>query len=465
MSDTSSPPSDSSFSQVNPAEVGKTFNKEAADWLKGNWKGTDFEAKKIYTFNQTGNILYSTTVKTTPESVPIQELSFPPDVKLEFDQVAVFMASLTKALANSWTGHYAKDGQKIMHSTYDLDAIRRAIDKSGLWVQVAEEDVSHKWMDGETDISKELISAVVGLETGGGCAAITSMASAMGKAAKAHGDDNANSADGAPDWVEFGGRYEKKTSNLAQLIFVCENIFGSAHISLVVVSMIQSACSIAYSAGPCIKGTCNKFSLDMHKDTYMWVNPKTIAARSLEILKGMEDHTELRVVDHLKHFIENDADPYNPEATTITDEVQLRMMQFALGNYQSALEKQRKNGVKKGEDKLAESYEGESLEDGVTMINWAVERGAGYDGAWARWYDMQQNQENPPSKFKVNVQDFITKLKKDMADKENARKKIQDLKKQFNDAMGTSAQPDRPNPPQDDDKKDPHDDKKEEEHK
>ena len=114
------------------------------------------EAKKYYTFNETGNIMMATTDDTDQE---IQQ-----SVRDVFAEVAVFFAAMTRAISTTPN----PDDHGKPYSIYNYSALERVIDGSGLFVHVTEEDVEYKSSSWGAEFSKELIEALLGLATGAG---------------------------------------------------------------------------------------------------------------------------------------------------------------------------------------------------------------------------------------------------------------------------------------------------------
>ena len=272
-------------------------------------------AKKQYVFNETGNVMMSTTDFSNEQ---IQE-----SVQKCFAEVQVFFAAMTKALelkavgdwdkieaqANTlWTGADtpAKREQAIQairelsierspfyhkipvtpagsalrsyqkehnYSLYDYSSLKRVIDSSGCFIQVNEEDLNMNQFKGGANFSKDLLEAVLGLATGGGELAFAqAMVNSVGKA----GFNLAYASD-------------HKDTRVGNIIFVCEYLMGMPVISAIVIT----ACSIenkqTFQFGPCFKESTTNMSLSIHKDTYTFVTPSYIKEFSGDIISGIED--------------------------------------------------------------------------------------------------------------------------------------------------------------------------------
>ena len=112
------------------------------------------ELKKGFVFNETGNIMMS----TTDFSNPVIEQS----VRNVFQEVAVFFAGMTKALestAVSGSSALIDTESGMNYSLYDYAAMKKIIDSSGCFIQVNEEDVDFHSDSFGMDFSKELVEA------------------------------------------------------------------------------------------------------------------------------------------------------------------------------------------------------------------------------------------------------------------------------------------------------------------
>ena len=93
------------------------------------------ELKKGFVFNETGNIMMSTTATG---SNPIIES----DVQKCFAEVSVFFAAMTRALeraAISGMTGVDRDGNSYNYSMYDYESMKKIIDNSGCFIQVNED--------------------------------------------------------------------------------------------------------------------------------------------------------------------------------------------------------------------------------------------------------------------------------------------------------------------------------------
>ncbi|MEZ8141049.1 hypothetical protein A1OO_16375 [Enterovibrio norvegicus FF-33] len=207
----------------------------------------NIEATKYYIFNQTGNIMMSSTIDS---NTPISE-----DVQKIFSEVSVFFAGMSRAMSTTKNPATGKP-----YSLYNYAALESVIKGSGLFVHVTEEDVTHSSKSGGATFSKELIESLLGLATGlGGLAFASSMISSIGQ-----------------EGLNISASQDKTNSKVGNIVFVCEYLLGMPSISAIVVYADMAKNEVAFKAGPCIKGHSSSVTLTMHKDTYMFVTPTFI---------------------------------------------------------------------------------------------------------------------------------------------------------------------------------------------
>ncbi|CAK8162398.1 Bacterial Ig-like domain-containing protein [Candidatus Xenohaliotis californiensis] len=214
----------------------------------------NIEAKKYYTFNETGNIMISSTAN----SGEIEE-----NVKKIYSEVAVFFAAMTRAI--STTENPATPGKN--YSLYNYHALERIIDGSGLFVHVTESDVIYETSSFGLDFSKELIQGLLGLATGAGSLAFaSSMISSLGK-----------------EGLRISGSSSSSESKVGNIVFVCEYLLGMPIVSAVVAYADCKKHAEEIQAGPCFKEQHTSTKWELHKDTYLFVTPDFISKSSKEL--------------------------------------------------------------------------------------------------------------------------------------------------------------------------------------
>ena len=233
----------------------------------------NIEAVKYYTFNQTGNIMMSSTVG----SGEVEE-----SVRKVFSEVSVFFAAMSRSIS---TTKNPATGEN--YSLYNYQAIERVIDGSGLFVHVTETDVTHKTHSVGVDFSKELIQGLLGLATGVGSLAFASaMMAAIGKEGLSI---NASSSDD-----------ESKVGNI---VFVCEYLMGMPVVSAIVVYADCKKHKQALSLGPCFKEEKIETNWEMHKDTYLFVTPEFIRTYSKDLSSIGTDPNYMNFINWLQGLV------------------------------------------------------------------------------------------------------------------------------------------------------------------
>jgi len=261
------------------------------------------EVKKGFVFNETGNIMMSTT--------DMQNQEIEQSVRDVFAEVSVFFAAMTKALeknaASDMKGTESvkitnADGTKdtverdYNYSLYDYAEIKKIIDNSGCFIQVNEEDVTHSTREYGATFSKELLEAVLGLATGTGELAFAkAMVSSVGKA-------------GAKIAIRTG----TDETRVANIIFVCEYLLGMPVVSALVITADSKQTAFNAQVGPCISVEHKQTDLTIHKDTYMFVTPAFIKQYSGDLIQGITDPDFEELTDIFTGYL-------NPSAKSTTN--------------------------------------------------------------------------------------------------------------------------------------------------
>ncbi len=240
------------------------------------------QAVKRYVFNETGNIMLSTT---DDKSDTIQQ-----SVRDVFAEVSVFFAAMTKAISQSINplGTKDADGNLPYYSLYNYDALSAVIDGSGYFVHVNEEDVSYTTNSWGMTFSKELFEAILGLATGSGALGFASaMINSIGK-----------------EGLNISGQSSSKTSKVANIIFVCEYLLGMPVISTLIVTSDAKSAAQQFQFGPCFKEQSSSTTIVVHKDTYMFVTPAFIKQYAGDLSSIMNDPAYLKLIMELQSLVE-----------------------------------------------------------------------------------------------------------------------------------------------------------------
>lgn len=235
---------------------------------------SNLEAVKYYTFNQTGNIMMSSTDLTSENITQ--------SVRDVFNEVSVFFAAMTKAISTT-----INPVTKQPYSIYDYVALDNIISGSGLFVHVTEEDITYTTSSYGADFSQELIEGLLGLATGSGELSFAqAMIASMGSAG-----------------LEISGSQSSSDSKVANIIFVCEYLLGMPVVSAIVVYCDMTTNIQQVKVGPCFSETTVSTSWIMHKDTYMFVTPKFISQYAGDLLSVESDGTYNELVDFLSDLV------------------------------------------------------------------------------------------------------------------------------------------------------------------
>lgn len=243
----------------------------------------NIQATKRYVFNETGNIMLASTDIASDQ---IQQ-----DVRDIFAEVAVFFAAMTKAISLTID---PKTNQP--YSLYDYKALRSVIDGSGLFIHVTQEQVEYSSTSFGMTFSKELIEAILGLATGAGEMGFAqAMIASMGNRG-----------------LTIGGKYSKTDSRVGNIVFVCEYLLGMPVVSAIVVNVDSKKFQQQFQIGPCFKESSTSITMDLIKDTYMFVTPKFIKEYAGDLLSVESDLQFAEFVDYLQDIVER-----KPVITTV----------------------------------------------------------------------------------------------------------------------------------------------------
>jgi hypothetical protein len=228
---------------------------------------TNVEQVKYFTFNQTGNIMISTTAQKTDK---IED-----DVRAVFNEVCVFFAAMTKAIAST---NVPGSNPPTPYSLYDYDALYKVIAGSGLFIHMTEEDITYTSQSFGMNFSKDLISALLGLASGAG-----ELSFASGLIASI-GQQGLNISESSTS----------SSNKVANIVFVCEYLLGIPLVSAIVVSVDANEVSQTVTLGPCIKESSTQTTMSLHKDVYLFVSPTFIKqyAGDLDSIIGSAAYNE-----------------------------------------------------------------------------------------------------------------------------------------------------------------------------
>lgn len=235
-------------------------------WIFGSENKAPNEAKiareaknlpltKYYAFNETGNIMVSTTKEGSEE---VNDA-----LRVMFLDMSIFFAAMTKAIVTKEDGQ----GNKVS-SVYNSDDITKILDKSEFFVEVRQETVTVSSSEVGDKMSKELTEKLLGR----------------------HFEENRlNFARG----MFYSMSKTKNNKGSGSIFFICESILGLPMVSAMVIKLKHSS-----GEGTLINSGEKKEGREMEdilkldesdgtntilrkwnfeKNTYVFVSPRTIS--------------------------------------------------------------------------------------------------------------------------------------------------------------------------------------------
>lgn len=212
----------------------------------------DIEIKKYFTFNQTGNIMISST---SPDGTTT------PAVTEVFQKVVVFFGAITAAMA----------GKK--KTLYDYTALQAVVEKSGLFIAMHQEDRDFSYSSHELTLDTAIITGILGAVSGGGPAmkiAQHTLAS-IGSAIKVSASSTSS---------------DKKVGNL---LFVCEDLMGMPIITIQLFE-VDAKETETVAKSNCSTYVSTTVNFKYHQNTYLFVDPSYIN----QFAKEFEDNPEYK---------------------------------------------------------------------------------------------------------------------------------------------------------------------------
>lgn len=209
------------------------------------------EIKKYYTFDQTGHIMISSTVK--------DETQMDPAVKDVFQKAIVFFSAWSAAVA------------KAEKTLYDYDAISAIINKSGYFVNMGLQDREFNYTSHGITLGTSIISDALG--------AVNAGASSMEVAQKI--------LSGLGGQLRVSSQETQSTKKIAQLMFVCQNLMG---IPIVSVSLfyIQKSETLSVVSSNCSTSTTDNINFKYHQEDFMFVDPDLLKKCSTDFVQTQE---------------------------------------------------------------------------------------------------------------------------------------------------------------------------------
>lgn len=228
------------------------------------------EISKYWTFNQTGNIMVSSTVQ--------EEKELRDEVLTEFQKVSVLYEAISTAIARSNKTYPIAGGKEASLGLFDYGALSRIIARSGFFALMHEEDRTFRSSSTSVSLDAQIISEMLTAFAGAGPVmdiakqVISSMGSKAGK-------------------MNFSQEQQKKSVRIGHLLFICEDVMGMPLINIQIFS--TSLDQLAWTnKTPCSSVTHKEITMDYKIETFMFVDPQYIAKFTHEF-KANEEFEKL----------------------------------------------------------------------------------------------------------------------------------------------------------------------------
>lgn len=238
--------------------------------------------KKYYSFNETGNVMVSTTREGT--EVLNEEL------RKMFLDMSIFFAAMTKAIVTNG------EGNDKSNSIYNSDAITKILDQSEFFVKVRSENITVSSSEVGDKMTKELTERILGRE---------------------FEEEKLNFTKGL-----FQSMIQSKEddNDAGSIFFICEYILGLPMVSAVVIQL--DACEGKGTSllegktvenefrhmGEILELTESSHTImrewEFDKNTYMFISPRSISNTNFP--EPGEDQSYEELVNVFKAHLDND---------------------------------------------------------------------------------------------------------------------------------------------------------------
>lgn len=232
------------------------------------------EGDKYFVFNQTGNILISTT-KSPDEDID-------ESTRRVFSEVSVFFAALTRSITTTPN----PDDNNKPYSIYNMEVLEKVIGGSGCFIEMTKEQVQYETSSVGVEFSSTLLSALIGLPGSGALAFANSLLAGIAK-----------------EGCRMAMQQEKSSSRVGSIIFVCEMLMGMPLVSAITLSVDAASAKKVFEASPCLKVESVRSELKVKKETYLFVTPTFIRqyAEDLDSIIGNAEYGEF--ISYLQSLI------------------------------------------------------------------------------------------------------------------------------------------------------------------
>ncbi|HAA14989.1 MAG TPA: hypothetical protein DCE41_26170 [Cytophagales bacterium] len=253
----------------------KSTPETRADELANLGAGSSTPATKMFAVSATGNLFVASTLNGGPDSDP----DLTDSAKTAFGQVSIFFAAMTKSIAstkNPKTGEF--------YSIYDYDALDAVIRRSGMFIQVGQNNYSFESDNWGMTLSSELVGVLMAGFTGD----MVSIGRSLMPLVSSFGTEGFN----------LSGKSSSEVSTIGALVFVCEYLLGAVSITPILVYANLEDNKAAFKAGPCFNAEAGSFTYKLAKRQYLFVPPE-FTDEALTINEAMDNEEFKRLVDKL----------------------------------------------------------------------------------------------------------------------------------------------------------------------
>ncbi|MEQ6890450.1 hypothetical protein ABE957_17385 [Halomonas sp. CS7] len=222
----------------------------------------DSEASVRFRLNATGNIFTSTTSKDGEVSEEAKEL---------FKSVTVLFSAMTKAM---------QDANKDL---FDYDSWVNLIGKTGYFVEVQKFRQTLEIKSCELSVDTQVVQQMLpGVTSGNSMEIAKSVLSAING--------------------KFGASSEGSTSKLAHLMFINEEVMGAASVTVRLFYATKESHE-AITESPCHKTVSRSFSQNQEANTFLFVDPDTIAKYADRYDPDRVPESYSRLIEHLADLL------------------------------------------------------------------------------------------------------------------------------------------------------------------
>lgn len=191
-------------------------------------------ATKIFAVSATGNLFVASTLNGGEGA----NASLTQAAQQAFEQVSIFFAAMTKAIAETPDPNSTAT-PKESYSIYNYDALGSIIKKSGLFIQVTENDIEFESSSWGAEFSSDLVQAILGGFSGDLASISQSLVSLISSAGK--------------EGFKLSHSNTQQKSKVGSIIFICEYLLGAVSITPIVVYIEVGTHKDQLQVGACFK--------------------------------------------------------------------------------------------------------------------------------------------------------------------------------------------------------------------